>query len=176
MFLEFAYPRSDQSKALLANPPDSSSKSPLLLRVLRAIIALSTGTPPLKPQKAGLLMNLKERAQKLKTDLPAVLIALRKKETPFLAKLLAGATLCYALSPIDLIPDFIPVLGYLDDLLILPALMALTVKLIPKELFDRCRVESNGLWANGNPKKWYYTIPIVLFWLLILWLILKPFL
>jgi uncharacterized membrane protein YkvA (DUF1232 family) len=76
-------------------------------------------------------MNLKERAKQLKTDIPAVFIAIRKKETPALAKITAGVTVAYALSPIDLIPDFIPVLGYLDDLIVLPALVALTVKLIP---------------------------------------------
>jgi len=65
-------------------------------------------------------MNLKERAKKLKTDIPAVFIAMKKRETPLPDKICAGATILYALSPIDLIPDFIPVLGYLDDLIILP--------------------------------------------------------
>ncbi|MEG0741889.1 MAG: YkvA family protein [Clostridia bacterium] len=118
-------------------------------------------------------MNLKERAQKLKTDIPIVFTALRKKETPFLAKLVAGITICYALSPIDLIPDFVPVLGYLDDVIILPALIVLTVKLIPKDVLDRCRKEAENLWPNGRPKKWYYGIPIVLIWLFLLWLIVK---
>ena len=67
-------------------------------------------------------MNLKERARILKTDIPAVFIAMKKKETPILAKIAAGLTIAYALSPIDLIPDFIPVIGYLDDILLLPAL------------------------------------------------------
>ncbi|MDY0318293.1 MAG: DUF1232 domain-containing protein, partial [Candidatus Izemoplasmatales bacterium] len=60
-------------------------------------------------------MKLKERAKQLKTDIPAVFIAMKRKETPFLAKILAAITIVYALSPIDLIPDFIPILGYLDD-------------------------------------------------------------
>jgi uncharacterized membrane protein YkvA (DUF1232 family) len=79
----------------------------------------------------------------------------------------------YALSPIDLIPDFIPVLGYLDDVIILPALVAATIKLIPKEIIDQCRMESEQLWKNGKPKKWYYAIPIILLWLIIVALILK---
>ena len=66
------------------------------------------------------MSNLKERAQKLKTDIPAVFLALKEKRTPFLAKIIAAVVVVYALSPIDLIPDFIPVLGYLDDLIILP--------------------------------------------------------
>lgn len=65
-------------------------------------------------------MTLKERAQSLKRDIPAVFLALKDKDTPISAKVLAGITVCYALSPVDLIPDFIPVLGYLDDLILLP--------------------------------------------------------
>ena len=107
-------------------------------------------------------MNLKERAKKLKTDLPAVY-----------AKILAGITVLYALSPIDLIPDFVPVLGYLDDVIILPALVALTVKLIPKEIFAQCQIDSVGLWENGKPKKWYYALPIVAIWLLILYFVIN---
>ena len=118
-------------------------------------------------------MNLKERAKKLKTDLPAVFLALKKKETPVYAKILAGITVLYALSPIDLIPDFVPVLGYLDDVIILPALVALTVKLIPKEIFAQCQIDSVGLWENGKPKKWYYALPIAAIWLLILFLVVK---
>ena len=118
-------------------------------------------------------MNLRERARKLKTDLPAVFLALKKKETPVSAKICAGVTIIYALSPIDLIPDFIPVLGYIDDLIVLPALIALTIKLIPKEIFVQCRVDSEGLWQNGKPKKWYFALPIVIVWLLILFLIGK---
>jgi len=118
-------------------------------------------------------MNFKERANKLKTDIPTVFIALRKKETPIPAKILAGVTVAYALSPIDLVPDFIPVLGYLDDVILLPAFVALTIKLIPDEVFMECRKESEGLWANGKPKKWYYAIPIVIFWLLLVYVIVK---
>ena len=123
-------------------------------------------------KEAG-FMNLKERAKKLKTDIPAVFLALKKKETPVLAKIFAGATIIYALSPIDLVPDFIPVLGYLDDLIILPALVALTVKLIPHEVFEQCRSESEGLWQGGKPKKWYYALPIAAIWLLILFLVAR---
>lgn len=121
-------------------------------------------------------MNLKERAKKLKTDIPAVFIALRKKETPLAAKIIAGITIGYALSPIDIIPDFIPVLGLLDDLIILPALISITIKLIPENIFKECRTESENLWENGKPKKWYYAIPIIIFWLLIVFLIVRAFL
>ena len=118
-------------------------------------------------------MNLKERAIKLKKDIPAVYLALKNKETPLLAKICAWATVAYALSPIDLIPDFIPVLGYLDDLIILPMMVALTVKLIPREILEQCRTESEDLWQNGKPRKFIYAFPIVAIWLLILIIIVR---
>lgn len=118
-------------------------------------------------------MTLKEKVKQLKTDIPAVFLCLKSKDTPLIARILAGITIAYALSPIDLVPDFIPVLGYLDDVIILPALIALTIKLIPKETFDRYRKESEGMWQNGKPKKWYYALPIILIWLLILCLVIK---
>ena len=118
-------------------------------------------------------MTLKERARKLKQDGPAVFLALKDRDTPLLAKILAGVTVAYALSPIDLIPDFVPVLGYLDDVLLLPALIALTVKLIPNKVWVRCQAESENMWKDSKPKKWYFAIPIVLIWLLIIWMIIK---
>lgn len=118
-------------------------------------------------------MNLKDRAKTLKRDIPAVFIALSKKETPILAKIIAGLTVGYALSPIDIIPDFIPVIGYLDDLIILPALISLTIKLVPSEIFAQCRIESENLWKNGKPKKWYFALPIIFVWLFIIYIIFK---
>jgi len=118
-------------------------------------------------------MNLKERSIMLKTDIPAVYLALKKSETPLLAKICAGVTIVYALSPIDLIPDFVPVLGYLDDLIILPMMVALTVKLIPDEVFEQCRAESEELCRSGKPKKWIYALPIVSIWLLVFIIIIR---
>ena len=117
-------------------------------------------------------MKLKERAKKLKTDIPAVFLALKDKKTPWYAKLFAGLTVVYALSPIDLIPDFIPVLGYLDDLIILPALVALTAKFSPSDVFEDYRKQTQDIWKDGKPQKWYYALPIILVWLLIILLII----
>lgn len=114
------------------------------------------------------MINLKERARKLKIDIPAIYIALKKKETPIIAKIFAGITICYALSPIDLIPDFIPFLGYLDDVLLLPILIAITIKFIPQDIINKCRLEAENLWNNGKPKRWYYSIPIILIWIILL--------
>lgn len=119
------------------------------------------------------IMNIKERAKKLKSDVPAVYIALKDQETPRMTKVLAFLTVAYALSPIDLVPDFIPVLGYLDDIILLPALVALTVKRIPAEVWERSVKQSKVLWDNGKPKKWYYALPIVLLWFLVLAIIIK---
>ena len=118
-------------------------------------------------------MKLKEKAKQLKTDIPAVFLALKDKKTPWYAKVFAALTVAYALSPIDFIPDFIPILGYLDDLIILPLLVALTVKFIPKDTFEQYREQAKSLWTDGKPKKWYYALPIIIVWALILFLIVK---
>lgn len=118
-------------------------------------------------------MSLKDRANALKIDVPAVFLALKDKRTPWYAKLTAALTAAYALSPIDFIPDFIPFLGYLDDLILLPLLVALTVRFIPKDVFERYREEAKDLWADGKPQKWYYALPIVLVGAFVLFLIVK---
>lgn len=117
--------------------------------------------------------GLTERARQLKTDIPAVFLAMKQKETPVGAKVLAALAVAYALSPIDLIPDFIPVLGYLDDLILLPALVALIIRLIPPAVMENCRREAESLWLGGRPKKWYYALPILLIWLFIAFVIIR---
>ena len=121
------------------------------------------------------MQKIKEKAKKLKRDIPAVFLAMKHPRTPWYARILAGIIIGYALSPVDLIPDFVPVLGYLDDLVILPLLIILLLRLIPREVFEECRQEAVYLWANGKPKKWYYAIPIILIWALIIFLIVKCF-
>ena len=118
-------------------------------------------------------MNIKEKTKKLLENIPALFLALKDTKTPVIAKLMALLTVCYALSPIDLIPDFIPVLGYLDDLIILPFLIGITIKLIPAEQFEKCKEASKDIYKDGVPEHWYYAIPIVLIWILTIWVILK---
>lgn len=120
-------------------------------------------------------LTLKQRAAILKNYIPAVFLALGHKDTPLMAKIAAGAALGYALSPIDLIPDFIPVLGFLDDVLILSGLIAIAVKLIPSDVLAECAKKA----AEGrvSPKKrWYYSLPIIIIWLIIIGLIVKAIL
>ncbi len=118
-------------------------------------------------------MSLRERAEKLKTDIPALFLALKHKRTPLPAKIIVAITVAYALSPVDLIPDFIPVFGYLDDVILLPALIALTIRLIPEDVLTECREQAKEMWQDGKPKKWFYALPIVFVWLLLIFVIVK---
>ena len=120
-------------------------------------------------------MQRKEKVKQLRIQLPAVLVALKTKQTPWYAKVFAALTVAYALSPLDLIPDFIPVLGYLDDLIILPLFVALTVKCIPKNIWEESLEGANNMWENGKPKRWYYAVPIVFVWILIVFLVVELF-
>ena len=118
-------------------------------------------------------MNLKARAKNLKTSIPALLLSLKDKDTPLPAKIAAGITVGYALSPIDLVPDFIPILGYLDDLILLPALITITIKLIPKDIWEKNKKQAQNTNTHIAAKKWYYALPIILIWLLIILILIK---
>src|SRR2546428_14158889 len=90
----------------------------------------------------AILNGLRQRARELKRNTLALYLACRDPRTPWYAKALAGAVVAYALSPIDLIPDFIPVLGYLDDLIVVPAGLALSVRMIPAPVMAQCRARA----------------------------------
>ena len=107
--------------------------------------------------------RLKNRARALKVDIMALWFAARDSRTPLLAKLVAGAVAAFALSPIDLIPDFIPILGYLDDLIILPLGIALAIRLIPPPLMAQFRAEAQRL--SSRPKSRAAMAVILLIWL-----------
>ena len=120
-------------------------------------------------------LTLKERAKKLKLELTAVYYAYRDPGINLLPKLIIIITLGYALSPIDLIPDFIPILGYLDDLILLPALITLSIKLIPEHIMEEVRkkAEENPLTLKKN---WKAAAVIILFWVfLIAFIVVKIF-
>lgn len=118
-------------------------------------------------------MNWKNSVKKIKSDIPALFLALKEKETPVVAKIMAGITVAYALSPIDLIPDFIPILGYLDDFILLPLLIALTVKLIPKAILETSRLKAEEMSNKRLSKKWYYSIPVILSWCILLVIVIS---
>ncbi len=117
---------------------------------------------------------IREKIAWIKRYLPALYLAFRHKDTPWYAKAVAIIAVIYAISPIDLIPDVIPVIGYLDDLLILPLLIALSVHWIPKYVMDECLQRSENF--NMPEGKWYHAIPILIVWLLLvvwIWNLLK---
>lgn len=116
-------------------------------------------------------MDLKQRAKQLTADIPALTLALKDRRTPLLAKVLTGLAVAYALSPIDLIPDFLPVIGYLDDVLLLPVLVAWSVKMIPPQVFAEYRANAAQMWQKGQ-KQWYYALPVVAIWALVLLVVL----
>jgi uncharacterized membrane protein YkvA (DUF1232 family) len=105
----------------------------------------------------------KQRARELKRETAALVIAVRRPDVPWVAKLLAGLVVAYALSPIDLIPDFIPVLGYLDDLLLLPLGILLVRRLIPPAVLEQCRAQALREEGEGR-KSWGAAAVIVLLW------------
>ncbi len=115
---------------------------------------------------------LKAKSRVLKRDIMAIYIACRRPEIPWYVKLLAVIIIGYALSPIDLIPDFIPVLGYLDDLILLPLGIGLLVKLIPKEVLKECRQEAEVEYVGEKPYNWISGIIIIMVWAVVIWLAL----
>lgn len=111
------------------------------------------------------IRSLKQRVNRLKKSAVLLPLALLDRRTPLEAKLLAAITLGYLLSPIDLIPDFIPVLGLLDDLLLVPLLLTLTIKLIPAAVLED--ISQSGQVSAKLKKKWYFALPLILLYLLL---------
>ena len=113
------------------------------------------------------LAELKQRARHLKAETFALYLAARDPRTPWYAKLLVAGIVAYALSPIDLIPDFVPVIGYLDDLILIPIGIALAIKLIPHQVLAECRVRANETIQNGKPVSRVAGAVIVIIWLIL---------
>jgi len=114
---------------------------------------------------------LKSRANALKTELYALYLAYRDPRTPWYARLFSALVVGYAFSPIDLIPDFVPLLGYLDDLIILPLGVAISLRLIPPEVMVDCRLRAKEILAQGKPVNWVAGAVIISIWVIILALI-----
>ena len=109
--------------------------------------------------------RLKRWARAIKRDLTTLWLAARRPDVPWYAKAVAVATVTYALSPIDLIPDFVPILGYLDDLLIVPAGILLAVRLIPPEILAELRAQAET--TGRLPKSRVGLAVIVAIWLIV---------
>jgi uncharacterized membrane protein YkvA (DUF1232 family) len=118
------------------------------------------------------IKSLKEKAGRLKTEVYALYFALKDPRTPWYAKALVAVVIAYVLSPIDLIPDFIPVLGYIDDLILVPAGIYLAVKMIPREVLEECRQKAGSDKIPGQAR-WIAALIIILIWFLMLYFIIK---
>jgi len=111
-----------------------------------------------------LIDNWKQKAKKLKREIHAVYLAMKDPRTPWYARVLAAVIVGYAFSPIDLIPDPIPILGYLDDLVLLPLGILLLVKIIPSEVLVECRAKAAASDGNNKPKNWIAGSIIIAIW------------
>lgn len=110
----------------------------------------------------------RERARVLKRETYTLYLAYRDPRVPWYAKLFVAFIIGYALSPVDLIPDFIPVLGYLDDVILLPLGIRLALKMIPEPVLEECRVQAAEMFAAERPRSWLGGVAIVLIWLVVL--------
>ena len=114
----------------------------------------------------SIIEKFKARAKKLKQEVQALYYAYQDPRIGWAAKTLTIFTIAYALSPVDLIPDFIPILGYLDDLIIIPFLITLSIKIIPNDILEECRQK-----AKETPiilrKNWGMGVGFILIWIFI---------
>jgi len=116
---------------------------------------------------------LEDRAVKLKKEITVIYYAYRNPGTGLLPKIIILFTISYALSPVDLIPDFIPVLGYLDDFIIIPALITLSIKLIPDEIMAESRVRASVKPVNLKQNRFAAALIIVIWLILLTFIVIK---
>jgi uncharacterized membrane protein YkvA (DUF1232 family) len=121
----------------------------------------------------ALFDSLRSRARLFKRETLALFLAAKDPRTPWYAKLLAVAIVAYALSPIDLIPDFIPILGYLDELVLIPAGIALVIRLVPEEVMADARARAADVVGAAKKTAAWATVVIVAIWLVIAWVVVR---
>ncbi|MCJ8007956.1 YkvA family protein [Lederbergia wuyishanensis] len=111
--------------------------------------------------------QLKNFAKKMKQELFVIYLSYKDDRTPWYAKAFAICVVAYAFSPIDLIPDFIPVLGYLDDLILVPLGISLALKLIPPQVIKEKRQIAGELKKVSKRKNWFIGILFIFIWILV---------
>ncbi|TEU17276.1 MAG: DUF1232 domain-containing protein [Anaerolineales bacterium] len=109
----------------------------------------------------------KQRVRQFKMETYAIYLAYKDPRTPWYARIFAACVVGYAFSPIDLIPDPIPVLGYLDDLVLVPVGIALALRMIPQTVLAECREEAQAAMSQGRPTNWTAASVIIAIWLLL---------
>jgi len=115
----------------------------------------------------SLFEKIKQYARHLKSEIFVLYFVARDHRTPWYVKLLVASIVAYAFSPIDLIPDFVPILGYLDDLILLPLGIALAIRLIPDLVLNDCRTRAAESIKNEKPVNWIAGAVIIMIWLLL---------
>jgi uncharacterized membrane protein YkvA (DUF1232 family) len=113
------------------------------------------------------MQTWKQRVRQLKQETSAICLACKDPRMPWYVRVFAGFVVAYAFSPIDLIPDVIPILGYLDDLVLVPLGIILVLKMIPSEVLEECRAQAEVVMAEGKPKSKIAAIVIVAIWLVL---------
>lgn len=114
-----------------------------------------------------MIQRLRERSRRLKTWTFALYLAYKDPRVPWHARLFALCVVAYAFSPLDLIPDFVPVLGYVDDLILIPIGISLAIRMIPNHVLLECREKADGMMAQGKPTNWVAAAVIVTVWVLL---------
>ena len=113
------------------------------------------------------LTKLKNYAKIIKQDLIVLYLSYKDARTPLYAKMLAMCVVAYAFSPIDLIPDFIPIIGYLDDLILVPLGIIVTLKLIPSDVLEEKREQARHMMKSDKPKNWFVGALFIIIWILL---------
>ena len=119
----------------------------------------------LKPFRLLIEQSFFKKAKLLKTEVYAIYLAYKDPRVPWYARIVAICIVGYAFSPIDLIPDPIPILGYLDDLIIIPIGIAIALKMIPKDVMEEYREKAKALMLQEKPVNWIAAIVIVCIWI-----------
>jgi uncharacterized membrane protein YkvA (DUF1232 family) len=114
---------------------------------------------------AGILERWKQKARQLKQEIYALYLAYRDPRVPLFARIFAACVVAYAFSPIDLIPDPIPIIGYLDDLILVPLGIALALKMIPREVMVESRAKASQMMDQAKPVNWVAAGVIAVIWL-----------
>ena len=122
-----------------------------------------------------MLKKLKTKIKLMKRNLAVLIYAYKDKRTPFLPKLIIGLAIGYMLSPIDLIPDFIPILGLLYDLIIVPLLITISIKLIPAIVLTEAEQTIKGNPQKFKKNNWIFAIIIILIWLTLFYIAYRQF-
>lgn len=113
------------------------------------------------------MKDWKQQVRKLKKETYVIYLACKDSRVPWYARALAAIVVAYALSPIDLIPDIIPVIGYLDDLILVPLGIILVVRMIPPAVLEDCRQQAEVAMSQSTPKSWIAAVVVIAIWLLL---------